>query len=52
MNGDFVEGQKLTATYGYIGGYEGCSQYSWYLHEVGVLCYLLPRAHGDHLCLS
>lgn len=31
--GEFVEGETLTAQYGYVGGYEGVSLYSWYLHE-------------------
>jgi hypothetical protein len=31
--GEFVEGETLTAQYGYVGGYEGVSLYSWCLHE-------------------
>lgn len=31
--GEFVEGETLTAQYGYVGGHEGASLYSWYLHE-------------------
>jgi hypothetical protein len=34
VTGEFSEDQMLTASYGYIGGYEGKSLYSWYLHEV------------------
>lgn len=33
VTGEFSEDQMLTASYGYIGGYEGNSLYSWYLHE-------------------
>lgn len=33
ITGDYVEGETLTASYGYVGGHEGTSQYSWYLHE-------------------
>ncbi|KAL6880549.1 hypothetical protein ACP4OV_012114 [Aristida adscensionis] len=33
VTGEFSEGQTLTASYGYIGGHEGNSIYSWYLHE-------------------
>ncbi|WVZ61871.1 hypothetical protein U9M48_011679 [Paspalum notatum var. saurae] len=33
VTGEFSEGQTLTASYGYIGGHEGNSLYSWYLHE-------------------
>ncbi|XP_064982963.1 187-kDa microtubule-associated protein AIR9-like [Musa acuminata AAA Group] len=33
VTGDFSEGEMLTASYGYIGGHEGKSVYSWYLHE-------------------
>eukprot|EP00249_Psilotum_nudum_P024971 c29337_g1_i1 orf=404-6085(-) len=33
ITGEFLEGETLTASYGYIGGHEGSSQYSWYLHE-------------------
>jgi hypothetical protein len=24
----------LTASYGYVGGHEGKSEYNWFLHEV------------------
>ncbi|KAL6567260.1 187-kDa microtubule-associated protein air9 [Orobanche gracilis] len=34
ITGDYSEGGVLTASYGYIGGYEGKSIYNWYLHEV------------------
>jgi hypothetical protein len=34
VTGQFSEGQILTASYGYIGGHEGNSLYSWHLHEV------------------
>ncbi|RXH98895.1 hypothetical protein DVH24_011220 [Malus domestica] len=34
ITGDYTEGGMLTASYGYIGGHEGKSTYSWYLHEV------------------
>ncbi|KAH9288233.1 hypothetical protein KI387_032350, partial [Taxus chinensis] len=33
ITGDFSEGEVLTASYGYIGGHEGSSDYNWYLHE-------------------
>ncbi|XP_050222045.1 187-kDa microtubule-associated protein AIR9 isoform X2 [Mercurialis annua] len=33
ITGDYAEGGILTASYGYIGGHEGKSVYSWYLHE-------------------
>ncbi|MCO5613042.1 hypothetical protein L7F22_067316 [Adiantum nelumboides] len=33
ITGDCVEGEILTASYGYVGGHEGSSQYSWYLHK-------------------
>lgn len=33
ITGDCVEGEMLTASYGYVGGHEGTSQYSWYLHK-------------------
>lgn len=39
ITGDYTEGGILTASYGYVGGHEGKSIYSWYLHEV---CTLLP----------
>jgi hypothetical protein len=31
--GSYVEGETLKAHYGYAGGYEGASQYNWYLHR-------------------
>ncbi|XP_009597927.1 187-kDa microtubule-associated protein AIR9 [Nicotiana tomentosiformis] len=34
LTGDYAEGGIMTASYGYIGGHEGKSIYSWYLHEV------------------
>ncbi|KAL5977389.1 hypothetical protein ACLOJK_021735 [Asimina triloba] len=34
VTGDYSEGEILTASYGYIGGHEGKSLYSWYLHEI------------------
>lgn len=34
VTGEFSEGEMLTASYGYIGGHEGKSLYSWCLHEV------------------
>ena len=46
--GDFVEGETLTAQYGYVGGYEGVSLYNWYLHDnendSGTL---VPEAEGQ-----
>lgn len=33
VTGDYLEGELLTASYGYIGGHEGKSLYNWYLHE-------------------
>nr|CAB3455681.1 unnamed protein product [Digitaria exilis] len=33
VTGEYSEGQILTASYGYIGGHEGNSLYSWHLHE-------------------
>ncbi|XP_078162701.1 outer arm dynein light chain 1 protein isoform X2 [Carex rostrata] len=33
ITGELSEGEVLTASYGYIGGYEGKSQCRWYLHE-------------------
>ncbi|WVZ21289.1 hypothetical protein V8G54_008611 [Vigna mungo] len=32
--GDYNEDGILTASYGYVGGHEGKSMYSWYIHEV------------------
>jgi hypothetical protein len=34
ISGDYIEGGLLTASYGYVGGHEGKSEYNWYLHEV------------------
>ncbi|XP_059666134.1 187-kDa microtubule-associated protein AIR9 isoform X2 [Cornus florida] len=34
ITGDYCEDGILTASYGYIGGHEGKSNYNWYLHEV------------------
>lgn len=33
ITGDYSEGGILTASYGYIGGHEGKSIYSWSIHE-------------------
>ncbi|GAB4829402.1 187-kDa microtubule-associated protein air9 [Ancistrocladus abbreviatus] len=33
VTGDYVEGELLTASYGYVGGHEGRSMFNWYLHE-------------------
>ncbi|KAI5082186.1 hypothetical protein GOP47_0001929 [Adiantum capillus-veneris] len=33
VNGEAKEGETLTASYGYVGGHEGRSEYNWYLHE-------------------
>ncbi|KAL3612128.1 hypothetical protein D5086_003148, partial [Populus alba] len=33
ISGDYIEGGILTASYGYVGGHEGKSEYNWYLHE-------------------
>ncbi|KAF6166111.1 hypothetical protein GIB67_023821 [Kingdonia uniflora] len=47
VTGDYLEGEMLTASYGYIGGHEGKSDYNWYLHKVeadpGAL---IPEASG------
>eukprot|EP00250_Pteridium_aquilinum_P034177 c7193_g1_i1 orf=271-5415(-) len=47
VNGEATEGETLTASYGYIGGHEGRSEYSWYLHkdenDYGVA---IPSANG------
>jgi hypothetical protein len=34
ISGDYTEGGILTASYGYVGGHEGKSDYNWFLHEV------------------
>lgn len=34
ITGDYSEGGILTGSYGYIGGHEGKSIYSWFIHEV------------------
>ncbi|GMH20814.1 hypothetical protein Nepgr_022656 [Nepenthes gracilis] len=36
VTGDYVEGEMLTASYGYVGGHEGPSTYNWYLHEAEI----------------
>ncbi|KAF8413517.1 hypothetical protein HHK36_001507 [Tetracentron sinense] len=47
VTGDYSEGEILTASYGYIGGHEGDSIYTWYLHEVETdLGALIPEASG------
>ncbi|KAL9346290.1 hypothetical protein Peur_061143 [Populus x canadensis] len=33
ISGDYTEGGILTASYGYVGGHEGKSEYNWFLHE-------------------
>ncbi|KAF9588966.1 hypothetical protein IFM89_017645 [Coptis chinensis] len=33
VTGDYVEGEILTASYGYIGGHEGNCLYNWYIHK-------------------
>ncbi|KAL8129516.1 hypothetical protein V2J09_018671 [Rumex salicifolius] len=33
ITGEYVEGEILTASYGYIGGHEGKSIYNWYIQE-------------------
>ncbi|KMZ63756.1 hypothetical protein ZOSMA_39G00270, partial [Zostera marina] len=33
VTGSYCEGEMLTASYGYVGGHEGKSLYSWYLCE-------------------
>ncbi|KAL2643139.1 hypothetical protein R1flu_010726 [Riccia fluitans] len=33
ITGDYCEGKTLSAQYGYVGGYEGNSEYCWFLHE-------------------
>jgi hypothetical protein len=34
INGEAVEGEILVASYGYVGGHEGKSEYSWFVHKV------------------
>ncbi|PKA57004.1 hypothetical protein AXF42_Ash002308 [Apostasia shenzhenica] len=47
VTGDYCEGEILTASYGYIGGQEGRSQYNWYLHETeNADDILIPDASG------
>ncbi|XP_034210939.1 187-kDa microtubule-associated protein AIR9 isoform X3 [Prunus dulcis] len=47
ITGDYTEGEILTASYGYIGGHEGKSIYSWYLHEVETDSgSLIPEVNG------
>ncbi|CAM6096301.1 unnamed protein product [Calypogeia fissa] len=47
ITGEYVEGRVLSAQYGYVGGYEGSSQYNWYLHQnesdIGTI---IPTAMG------
>ncbi|GBG65468.1 hypothetical protein CBR_g51063 [Chara braunii] len=33
IKGTFVEGETITASYGYVGGYEGRSKYTWSIHK-------------------
>lgn len=33
VSGEATEGETLTVSYGYVGGHEGRSEYSWYLHK-------------------
>ncbi|KAF9608447.1 hypothetical protein IFM89_009813 [Coptis chinensis] len=33
VTGDYVEGEILRASYGYIGGHEGNCLYNWYIHK-------------------
>ncbi|KAK9696993.1 hypothetical protein RND81_08G008800 [Saponaria officinalis] len=49
VTGDYAEGEMLTASYGYIGGHEGQSIYSWYLHEVETAPGTLIREASGHL---
>ncbi|KAL2604532.1 hypothetical protein AAZV13_09G072900 [Glycine max] len=45
--GEYSEDQILTASYGYVGGHEGKSVYSWYIHEVeGDSGSLIPGVSG------
>ncbi|TKY72978.1 187-kDa microtubule-associated protein AIR9 [Spatholobus suberectus] len=45
--GDYSEDGILTASYGYVGGHEGKSIYSWYIHEVeGDSGSLIPGVSG------
>ncbi|XP_042465469.1 187-kDa microtubule-associated protein AIR9 isoform X3 [Zingiber officinale] len=48
LTGNFSEGEIVTASYGYIGGHEGKSIYSWYLHENETTNgSLIPEASGQ-----
>ncbi|KAL9224400.1 hypothetical protein vseg_000436 [Gypsophila vaccaria] len=49
VTGDYAEGEMLTASYGYIGGHEGKSIYSWYLHEVETASGTLIHEVSGHL---
>ncbi|KAH9610756.1 hypothetical protein KSS87_003287, partial [Heliosperma pusillum] len=49
ITGDYAEGEMLTASYGYIGGHEGKSIYSWYLHEVETASGTLVHEASGHL---
>lgn len=45
--GDYSEDGILTASYGYVGGHEGKSIYSWYIHDVeGDSGSLIPGVSG------
>ncbi|KAL8461070.1 hypothetical protein ACS0TY_032523 [Phlomoides rotata] len=47
ITGDYSESGVLTASYGYIGGHEGKSIYTWYLHEVeNDMGALIPEVSG------
>ncbi|KAL2930498.1 hypothetical protein RDABS01_035908 [Bienertia sinuspersici] len=49
VTGNYVEGELLTASYGYIGGHEGRSTYSWYLHEAKTESGTLISEVSEHL---
>ncbi|KAK2991031.1 hypothetical protein RJ640_018026 [Escallonia rubra] len=47
ITGDYAEDGILTASYGYIGGHEGKSNYNWYFREVETESgTLVPEASG------
>ncbi|KAG9149706.1 hypothetical protein Leryth_012432 [Lithospermum erythrorhizon] len=47
ITGEYIEGELLTASYGYIGGHEGKSIFNWYLHEGETdQGELIPKASG------
>lgn len=48
ITGDYSEGGILTASYGYIGGHEGKSIYSWSIHEVYASFSLWFHRFADH----